>query len=273
MNISYTLTFEDYREANRAHQIGVGKRVTRIGTLLLVAGIIAAEVLFGFATISPPAHSSTEAVLSGFGIALPFLIFVASLLVFASLYGRVVIEPRNVVVKSSTASGKKRRGTFGWILLLGAAIVFSMLRSNSSENQDPAVAAWAAGLSQKLPWICIVAMLVLFAYCLQLGVMRRAWRALPNLRGQHETEIVAEHVIIATPASRSQLMWNGIICFAESENLFLLYPNLLSFHIIPKRAFADEAQVIAFRNMLDHLVKPIKLEATAPAASPTSPRR
>jgi hypothetical protein len=259
MNVSYTLTFDDYREATRAHQIGVGKRVTRIGTLLLVAGIITAEVLFGFATISPPAHSSTEAVLSGFGIATPFLIFVASLLVFGLLYGRVVIEPRNVVVKSSTASGKRRRGTFGWILLFGAAIIFSMLRSNSSADQDPAVAAWAAGLSQKLPWICMVAMLVLFAYCSQLGALGRAWRALPNLRGQHDAEIVAEHVVIATPVSRSQLMWNGIRCFVESENLFLLYPNLLSFHIIPKRAFPDEAQITAFRNMLDHLVKPAKL--------------
>jgi YcxB-like protein len=273
MNILYTLTLDDYREAARAHQGGVGKAGSRTGTLVLVVGTVTAVSLFASSTVPGPARTSSETFLNDLLIPAPFLVFVASLVIVLLLSIRARIEPRNVKVKATAVSARRWRGTIGWICFFGMAAAFTILRGNASLDQNPVVAPWAAELGPRLPWILMLAMLVFFAYCSQFGALRKAWRGQPNLHGQHEAEIVAKHVIIATPASRSQLMWNGILCFAESESLFLLYPSLLSFHIIPKRAFTDEAQLIAFRNMLDHLVKPTKLEATAPATSPVLPRR
>jgi hypothetical protein len=44
--------------------------------------------------------------------------------------------------------------------------------------------------------------------------------------------------------------WEAFVSYLESDNLLLLFVSDVSSHILPKRAFADEAELQAFRELL-----------------------
>jgi hypothetical protein len=265
MNIAYTLTFDEYCEANRAHRASVGKARSPGRMLILILGMTAAGLCLVFGPVREPAISSTTAILVWVSLASPFLVLLGSVLLLGLLAARTMPEPRNMVIRAARRSGKRWLGILGWMYVLGLLIAASILCGNNPPAQSPAVAPWAAALGPRLPWIFLLVLLMSFVAFAQRGNIRKAWRSAPRFRRAHEIEIVAERIVVSSAVSRWELNWEGVVCFVESENLFLIYPDLLSFIIIPKRAFPDDAQRSAFRNMLDHLVKPTKLEPESAA--------
>jgi hypothetical protein len=56
-------------------------------------------------------------------------------------------------------------------------------------------------------------------------------------------------VIVSDAYVRTTSQWQAFEGFRETPNLFVLYTSPLAFLIVPKRAFADAAQMDAFRGL------------------------
>jgi hypothetical protein len=54
--------------------------------------------------------------------------------------------------------------------------------------------------------------------------------------------------------ARHELKWFAFDRVGESQNLFLIYLSDHSFHMVPKRAFADASEVDEFRATLDNRI-------------------
>jgi len=78
---------------------------------------------------------------------------------------------------------------------------------------------------------------------------RKQWNQQPQSQGRIDYEITPDVLRAATKTSTAEMTWAGFIRFVETKNLFLLYPNKLIFHIIPKRAFASLDELASFREL------------------------
>ena len=68
----------------------------------------------------------------------------------------------------------------------------------------------------------------------------------------------------ASDHHHAKLDWARVIEAFETESQFLLYINADSALLVPKRFFADDAQIEAFREQLGNLAVPIRLNPPGP---------
>ncbi|HKF57944.1 MAG TPA: YcxB family protein [Blastocatellia bacterium] len=87
---------------------------------------------------------------------------------------------------------------------------------------------------------------------------RQRWKQQPQLQARINYEITPDLVRVATKAATSEMKWASFIRLVETKNVFLLYPNKLIFHIIPKRAFADSDELASFRELATSRIPPSK---------------
>ena len=60
-------------------------------------------------------------------------------------------------------------------------------------------------------------------------------------------EVTATQMNFQTPDSATQVAWSKFVLFRESRNLFILFWSPKVFQIVPKRAFANAADLEQFR--------------------------
>jgi hypothetical protein len=89
-------------------------------------------------------------------------------------------------------------------------------------------------------------------------MMRRQWKRQPQLHRRVKYEIDPDSVRVTTETSTGEMTWANFIRFVESKNLFLLYPNKIVFHMIPKRAFASAEEMDSFRELATSKIAPSK---------------
>jgi hypothetical protein len=93
-------------------------------------------------------------------------------------------------------------------------------------------------------------------------IVRNRWKMQPLLHRKISYEIDPDLVRVATETSTGEMKWANFTRFVESKNVFLLYPNKLTFHIIPKRAFACANDMESFRELATSKIPPSKAEVS-----------
>jgi hypothetical protein len=78
-------------------------------------------------------------------------------------------------------------------------------------------------------------------------MVRKRWKMQPVLHKMIKYEITPDLVRIVTETATAEMTWASFTRFKESKGVFLLYPNKLVFHMIPKRAFASADEIESFR--------------------------
>jgi hypothetical protein len=71
-------------------------------------------------------------------------------------------------------------------------------------------------------------------------------------------EITPDVISVKTKTSTAEMTWGTFNRFVETKNVFLLYPNKLVFHIVPKRAFASPHELASFRELATSKIPPSK---------------
>ena len=90
---------------------------------------------------------------------------------------------------------------------------------------------------------------------MQPSQTRRAWEAnSSHLRQPTTAEITPDYLRISTPIMKMEHTWPGLHRFVEGPNVFLIYVAPASAHVIPKRAFANPAEIDAFRQFVRSLI-------------------
>jgi hypothetical protein len=89
-------------------------------------------------------------------------------------------------------------------------------------------------------------------------MVRKRWKMQPQLLKKISYEINPDMVRVVTETSTGEMKWASFTRFVESKNVFLLYPNKLVFHIIPKRAFASTSDMESFRDLATSKIPPSK---------------
>lgn len=76
------------------------------------------------------------------------------------------------------------------------------------------------------------------------------WKRNAPLRGEITYDFQPEGIHVITAISDAFLKWEGFIKSKETPNLFLLFLTKQMCHMVPKRAFSSEADVVSLRELL-----------------------
>jgi hypothetical protein len=126
------------------------------------------------------------------------------------------------------------------------------------------VACACAGLfaGPKLDWTAPIIWLTLFVilwptfFFLGRWQFRRGWKGQPSLELHQRWDISDAGIKTDNGTTSSEMKWTAFRSFLDQPTLFMLYPSEFSFHMVPKRAFADDAQVEEFRDLLHGHIQP-----------------
>ena len=77
------------------------------------------------------------------------------------------------------------------------------------------------------------------------------WDASLHLLQLTRWEFSATEVRISSPLFNGTYQWGVFNARAEASTVFLLYQTPEKYHVIPKRAFADKQELLAFRQLLE----------------------
>ena len=89
-------------------------------------------------------------------------------------------------------------------------------------------------------------------------MVRKRWNMQPQLHKTITYEVDSDIVCVITETATPEMKWASFSRFVESKNLFLLYPNKLVFHMIPKRAFASANYLESFLELAASKIPPSK---------------
>jgi len=83
----------------------------------------------------------------------------------------------------------------------------------------------------------------LFTAATAPSALRKMWNQQANLHRPTTVQFRRESFIQYDDLSRVSHLWSGIFKVVDKPSMLLIYANELMFHIIPKRAFADPAEL------------------------------
>jgi hypothetical protein len=86
--------------------------------------------------------------------------------------------------------------------------------------------------------------------------LRRRWSGQPTQHVQQQWDISETGIKTDNGVSSSEMKWAAFRRHLDRPTLFMLYTSEFYFHIVPKRAFAGEAQVEEFRELLRRHIQP-----------------
>ena len=164
-------------------------------------------------------------------------------------------------------SGKFRRETFVWVLLIGLAILLILLlRQHQASTPPPApvpsTPAPADDVMQfvvpVLPWVFIFAFVWFFVYRRLRGNYQRTFDDTPALHRVRTVQVSDEGITMTEPTFSYRATSAHYTRFAETPNLFLLFISNNAAEFIPKRIFTNEFAMQEFRALLQQNINPAK---------------
>ena len=155
-------------------------------------------------------------------------------------------------------SGKFRRETFVWVLLIGLAILLILLlRQHQASTPPPApvpsTPAPADDVMQFVvpvllaSWVLIFAFVWFFVYRRLRGNYQRTFDDTPALHRVRTVQVSDEGITMTEPTFSYRATWAHYTRFAETPNLFLLFISKNAAEFIPKRIFTNEFAMQEFR--------------------------
>jgi hypothetical protein len=252
VTIEFQYTFEELREAYAAHTPKPPEKHRSGGrTLATIFFVIGAAVTFALLAVSAP-EASAE---SGRPVMLDLLMPLLALAVFLGPW---------LVARALIAQGAKgifRPGVAGWIVAVVLLAVLVWITRHVPEPADGTMAVerstWrslADFVRPHFTWLALTGALCIFAMRYTSRQLRTVWEGTPSLRRSFTMTVSDDGITITEPLSRHEMKWFVFDRVTETQNLFLLYMSEHQFHIVPKRAFADAAQIDEFRAMIENRI-------------------
>lgn len=248
MRIEYQLTPEDYSEVNRRHAR------FRPWVFIWAIGLLACISLISDLNPAPPQAPSATSVAATSpgllrGIVLPLLPWLASLVVIWV----IVFRALRTDWRKPWLRGSRPRGENRWFIafafaleLAGIAFLFVMaVRAQRAVTTDPRELPVLDVLLSLVPWMLLTAFLG-FMFHRFRGVFQRGWESQPHMHRPFVAEFDDDGVRLSEPLSRHEYRWDYFPGCMETEHLFVVYVSPVSFHVFPKRSFADDGARLAF---------------------------
>jgi hypothetical protein len=144
--------------------------------------------------------------------------------------------------------------TFLIVVIGGTAVVIGPKLNHAGELSS---AALEVSLMSTIPYTAAATLIVLIARFFLAPRRARRYFAqnksllLPRTITWNEDELAAD-----IPESVLRTPWSVFTTWRENRDLFTLYVTDGKFHILPKRAFASAADVIAFRQLIQRKIAP-----------------
>jgi hypothetical protein len=254
VTIEFQYTFEDLKEANAAHKPKAAEKHRasggrRLGTFVFFVMFVGTYALL--VASSPEASAG-----SGRPVLLDLLMPVLALAAFLGPW---------MLARAMMAHGAKglvtTRGLIGWVVAVVLLAVFLWIRRHAPDPADGVVAAerstWQSISDFVRPhftWLVLTGATCIFLIRYTSRQLLTIWEGAPVLRRPFTLTVSDHGITIAEPLSRDELKWFAFDRVIETQNLFLLYVAEHLFHMVPKRAFADTAQIDEFRATIDNRI-------------------
>jgi hypothetical protein len=253
----HTLTYEEFREAmtlqrhRKRFLTGPPQRSPWIGCAVIAAMGLVTLILFAVATFMTGTTTTSPSGATYVASTAPVALFLWSLLPWFVVVGIFWL----MLARSSF----ERRILWQLVALMLAIGATASLVSTVAQShaKQPAAAhadegSWVLGL---LPLAVGVVGLVIMLPSIRRWQMRAAWDGQPQIKRATHVEASEQRLLMEDEVSRHEYAWRGFISYSEGPNIFVLSISALTFSAIPKRAFADAAQVEQFRALLrSHMV-------------------
>ncbi|MEA2736362.1 MAG: YcxB-like protein [Humisphaera sp.] len=249
--IDYTLTYEEFAEAYQLQRhrkrflSGPPARSPWVGCGVLAAMFLLVFVLLIVATLMIGRPSKPTGGASYVESTSPIELFLTGLLPWIVIAGILwLLMARSIV----------ERKTLKWIIVLQLAIgastsLVGALIPSPASNQ-PSAAGAQASLLPLLPLVVGFGGILIVLPMTMRSIKRTAWDAQPQLQRPQHLEATPDRLIASNPLSRTEYQWPAVISFSEGNHVFVLSMSAVGFITIPKRAFADAAEIEAFRALL-----------------------
>ena len=255
MRLEYHITAEDYAEANRGHTR------FRPWVFLWIFGLMVCVVLlpqvFPSEAASVPSGGTRPASLWN-DLILPFAPW---LLVLVLIWGFVFRSVRRTWRKPWLRKPGRRTRDNPWVVGCAFAVLLAVIvsmvvmavRNRRASVSDPGESPALDVLVPLVPFVLIAVFLV-FVFRRYRVLFRRGWESQPQLHRPFVAEIDEHGLRLSEPLSRHEYHWDYFPGWIETENVFALYISPVSFHLLPKRAFADEGAQTEFRKLLQRMI-------------------
>jgi len=267
VKLSFHYTPDDYHEAVTGAPPRRGLAAASgpaVGLFLFLALGFMLFVLLG--------HGGPRAPLPEKGLALRVLYAAGPSVLLGALFAFAVIRPMlkgppRPWEQNQPRGGAKPPGTptRGMVVLavsgvlVAAAILWLQQPSTARATAPASTPARSAEGGSRLsdpdllipliPWALLVAVLLLASAVQQRRGLYKLWEIQPPLGRPHQADFSDYGVIVSDAYVRTTSQWQAFEGLRETPNLFVLYTSPLAFLIVPKRAFADAAQMDAFRGL------------------------
>jgi len=247
MLLNYQLTFNDFRDA-LGHHTARQIRQRRAKRLKVLRIIFIADIALLVMIVS---YSSLGVAMSGRYTVSQLLQYYLSPYALAGVRSLPWIGVFSTVVGAGFAQ-RKPRTTFWimlWILLillgLGGLSGWIALSSPLPKGSLSAMELSHIRTTDLFAWLYMTILWALLTW----AVVRRPgqlWKIQSNLHRPKTLQIDADGVVVFDDVSRHIYQWPAIAKLVDSPTAILIYPNEAAYHILPKRAFANQGDVDEF---------------------------
>jgi len=98
-------------------------------------------------------------------------------------------------------------------------------------------------------FLCLVGAFLLYCGFALRRYFRKRYRTDQRFKHDITADISEDGVHVVTAFEESQLKWNAIVRFLESDKIFMFFYSDMIFSVVPKRAFAP-SEIDPFRDLL-----------------------
>lgn len=239
MRVHYTLTLEDFREARQA--MGHSTRWLFNGVIAFGGFFV---LMLGIMGRVWPHDQSPSTTADGLA-PLAWLILLSPLYVGLILIRVFSRRQRRLCRDISTKTIWVLRA-IGAVTGL-AALWLGLTRPDMDQEKiGGAIVYFAAGLIG----------VVVLAFKSSRGLDATLWKPQIDQQRPKEMELRVGGLVISDGVSRYECQWIAFLRGVETPNLFVLSPNSLSMLMIPKRAFASDADRAAFAKAMTEGIHP-----------------
>jgi hypothetical protein len=271
MRLGFTLTFEEFREADAWTTAG-GKPPTFSSRWAAPIGFAVVTVIALAALFLTPPDADWR---NGLGQRRIFWYDILPSAVPAFALASYLLIVRAIAAAKPRADGGRK--TWPRVALMVWATTITLLACVSyTAMTDAGMAVWWRPDARDLllaiggPWVAFTALLCVTAFVRQFTAQRSAWARQPVLQLPRTAKVEPEGIRITAGTDVSFYYWSRFTHVRETPGLFLLYLNEVQFVMVPKRAFTGATDEAQFRGLLANEVRDAKLQ-TPPPAFPITP--
>jgi hypothetical protein len=253
MQIRYQITFDDYLDACGSHftrqfaaQLAKGRRTRRSLQIVIVVELVLVALALGLLAL----------VRWRFGGQLSWVLQMRSLLTQLAMTTLTLLPVASLLILFVTLAFAQKRprravrmmllaGLACFVLSAGAFWLVESRRRMFLSSGVPAPFDSPFNFANLVSWGIVLFLWIALMQVLA-GNWKKNWQRLANQHRAKSAEISADGICIIDEESRSQYQWTAIAKVVDTPSLLLIYLDELIFHIVPKRAFAVEAELDQF---------------------------